>query len=195
MRGKRYEIRFSGAGGQGVILAAVLLAEAAGIYDGKYVCQSQSYGPEARGGSSKADVIISDSPIDYPKAMKLDLLVAMNQASCDAFMEDLKPRALIIVDSRRVQNIPAARVVALPFTEIAQEETGSALSANMVALGAAAVLSRAVTPRSVELALAGRAPKGTRHINQKALRAGMRAARKVDVGRIKGGEVSEQEEV
>ena len=68
--GYRYEIRLSGSGGQGLILMGIILAEAIGIYDGKYVAQTQSYGPEARGGSSKSEVIVSDEEIDYPKAMK-----------------------------------------------------------------------------------------------------------------------------
>ena len=80
---KRYEIRLAGSGGQGLILAGVILAEAAGIYDGKFVCQTQSYGPEARGGASKAEVVISDEEIDYPKAIRPDVLLAMNQKSLE----------------------------------------------------------------------------------------------------------------
>lgn len=90
---ERYEIRLSGSGGQGLIIAGIILAEAAGIYDGKFVCQTQSYGPEARGGASKAEVVISDEEIDYPKAIKPDLLLAMNQKSCDVYFFDLKPSA------------------------------------------------------------------------------------------------------
>ncbi len=82
---ERYEIRLSGTGGQGLIFAGIILAEAAGIHDGKYVCQTQSYGPEARGGASKAEVVISDREIDYPEAIKPDLLLAMSQKSCDAY--------------------------------------------------------------------------------------------------------------
>jgi len=96
---ERYEIRFSGSGGQGILMAALVLAEAAGVYDGKHVCQTQSYGPEARGGSSQADVVISSKEIDYPKAIKLDMLVAMNQAACNTHFSDLKPDGLLVVDS------------------------------------------------------------------------------------------------
>jgi Pyruvate/2-oxoacid:ferredoxin oxidoreductase gamma subunit len=91
----RYEIRFSGSGGQGIITAAVVFADAVGTLDGKYVCQTQSYGPEARGGKSKAEVVISSEPIDYPKAMRIDLLLAMTQASCDAYFFDIKPDGLL----------------------------------------------------------------------------------------------------
>src|SRR4030042_4909584 len=95
----RYEIRLGGSGGQGIILMGIILAEAIGIYEGKSVAQTQSYGPEARGGSSKSEVVISDEEIDYPKAMKPDLLLAMNQKSCDDFYPDLKPDGMLIVDS------------------------------------------------------------------------------------------------
>ncbi len=81
----RYEIRLAGSGGQGLILAGVILAEAAGLYDGKFVCQTQSYGPAARGGASMAEVVISDSEIDYPKAVHPDVLLAMNQKSLDTY--------------------------------------------------------------------------------------------------------------
>ena len=95
---KRYEICLSGSGGQGLILAGIILAEAAGVYEGKHVAQSQSYGPEARGGASKAEVIISDGEIDYPMATRLDLLLAMNQKSSDSFYFDLKPEGTLVVD-------------------------------------------------------------------------------------------------
>src|SRR4030066_2016765 len=97
----RFEIRLAGSGGQGLILAGIILAEAAGIYDGKFVCQTQSYGPAARGGASKAEVVISDGEIDYPKAIQPDVLLAMNQKSLDAFSSDLKPGGLLLVDAGR----------------------------------------------------------------------------------------------
>ncbi len=106
----RYEIRLAGSGGQGLILAGIILAEAAGVYDGKFVCQTQSYGPEARGGASKAEVVISDAEIDYPKAIQPDVLLAMNQKSLDAFSSDLKPGGLLLVDADLVLEVPASRV-------------------------------------------------------------------------------------
>src|SRR5512136_1515261 len=117
--GSRYEIRLSGSGGQGLILMGIILAEAIGVYDGKYVAQTQSYGPEARGGSSKAEVIVSDEEIDYPKAIRLDLLLAMNQRSCDDYYKDLKPGGILIVDSTYVTQIPVAQAFQIPFTRIA----------------------------------------------------------------------------
>ncbi len=87
----RVEIRLAGSGGQGLILAGLVLAEAAGVYDGREVAMVQSYGPEARGGASKAEIIISDSPIDYPLCTHVDILLALNQEACDAYM--LGPQA------------------------------------------------------------------------------------------------------
>ena len=141
----RYEIRLAGSGGQGLILAGIILAEAAGVYDGKFVCQTQSYGPEARGGASKAEVVISDAAIDYPKAIRPDLVLAMNQKACDSYCSDLKPGGLLIVDSTLVKDLPTPRPLALPFTRIARQELGREMVANIVALGALAKISGVVT--------------------------------------------------
>jgi 2-oxoglutarate ferredoxin oxidoreductase subunit gamma len=181
MKDDRYEIRFSGSGGQGIIIAAFVLAEAAGVYNGKNVCQTQSYGPEARGGTSKSEVVISNEVIDYPKAMKLDLLLSMNQVSVNANFMDLKPEGLLVVDSTLVNQVPTSRVVSIGFTKIARKEVGNELSANMVALGAVGRLCKMVSLKSLEKALAARVPKGTKKMNLKALRLGFKAAREVDL--------------
>jgi len=176
----RYEIRLSGSGGQGLVTAGIILAEAAGIYDGKFVCQSQSYGPEARGGASKAEVIISESEIDFPKAIKPDVLLAMNQKSCDAFFFDLRPRGILIVDSGLVKQPPTTRAIGIPFTRIARTEVGREMAANIVALGAVAVLSGVVSLEALESAVVSRVPSGTEEINKKGLQAGIRAAKAWD---------------
>ena len=171
----RYEIRLAGSGGQGLILAGIILAEAAGVYDGKFVCQTQSYGPEARGGASKAEVVISDAAIDYPKAIQPDVLLALNQKSLEAFSSDLKPGGLLLVDADLVKEAPASRVLALPFTRIARE-LGRAMAANIVALGALAQLTGAVSLESLTAAVLARVPKGTEDLNRQALAAGVAAA-------------------
>ena len=173
----RYEIRLSGSGGQGLILMGIILAEAIGIYDGKYVAQTQSYGPEARGGSSKSEVVVSDEEIDYPKAMKLDLLLAMNQKSCDEFYPDLKPDGLLIVDSTFVTQLPTPKVFQIPFTRMARETFKKEVVANIIALGALSQLSPIVTPKAIESAVLARVPRGTEKLNRDALRAGMNAAK------------------
>ncbi len=174
----RYEIRLSGSGGQGLILMGIILAEAIGIYDGKYVAQTQSYGPEARGGSSKSEVIVSDEEIDYPKVMSLDLLLAMNQRSCDEFYPDLKPEGLLIVDSTFVTQVPRPKAFQIPFTRIAREKFKREVVANIIALGALSQLTPIVSGKSVESAVLVRVPKGTEKLNRDALRAGMNAAKR-----------------
>jgi 2-oxoglutarate ferredoxin oxidoreductase subunit gamma len=176
--GSRYEIRLSGSGGQGLILMGIILAEAIGIYDGKYVAQTQSYGPEARGGSSKSEVIVSDEEIDYPKAIRLDLLLAMNQKSCDEFYPDLKPEGLLIVDSTFVTQIPTPKAFQIPFTRLAREKFEREVVANIIALGALSQLTLIVSARAIESAVLARVPKGTEKLNRDALRAGMNAAKR-----------------
>jgi len=183
--GSRYEIRLSGSGGQGLILMGIILAEAIGIYDGKYVAQTQSYGPEARGGSSKAEVVVSDEEIDYPKAMRLDLLLAMNQKSCDEFYPDLKPDGLLIVDSTFVTQVPTPKVFQVPFTRIAREKFKREVVANIVALGALSQFTPIVSSKAIESAVLARVPKGTEKLNRDALKAGMSAAKRAKKTKMK----------
>jgi 2-oxoglutarate ferredoxin oxidoreductase subunit gamma len=190
----RYEIRLSGSGGQGIIMAAVILAEAAGVHNGRQVCQTQSYGPEARGGSSKAEVVISTREIDYPKSIRPDLLLAMNQASCDTYFSDLKPDGLLLVDASLVEQIPTRRVIPIPFTKIARETTGREMVANMVALGAVGQLCPHVSVKKLETALLTRIPKGTEEMNLKAFRAGVKAAKKFPLDALPQSVFSEADE-
>jgi 2-oxoglutarate ferredoxin oxidoreductase subunit gamma len=192
---ERYEIRMSGSGGQGIIMAAVILAEAAGVHDGNFVCQTQSYGPEARGGASKAEVIISSQAIDYPKAITPDVLLAMNQKACDKYFGDLKSDGLLVADAGLVDQIPTGRVVAIPFTEIARKEAGAEWAANMVALGAVSCLTNAVSLKSLETAVMARVPKGSAKQNRKALRAGIKVAEKVDLSGLPPLNVIEEVEL
>jgi len=173
----RYEIRLAGSGGQGLITAGIILAEAAGIHDGKYVCQTQSYGPEARGGASKAEVVVSHEEIDYPKAIKPDLLLVMNQKSCDMYFFDLKPDGMLVVDSTFVKQLPTTKAISIPFTHLARVKTGKTMVANIVALGALAALSGAVSIKSLETAVLKRVPPGTEDLNKGALAAGIEAAK------------------
>lgn len=183
--GARYEIRLGGSGGQGIILMGIILAEAIGIYDGKYVAQTQSYGPEARGGSSKSEVIVSDEEIDYPKAMKPDLLLAMNQKSCDEFFPDLKLDGTLIVDSTFVTQVPTPKVYRIPFTRIAREKFKREVVANIIALGALSQLTPIVSPKAIESAVLVRVPKGTEKLNRDALKAGMAAAKRAEKEQLK----------
>lgn len=179
----RHEIRLSGAGGQGLILAGVILAEAAAIYDGKNATQSQSYGPEARGGASKSDVIISDEDIDFPKATSIDLLMALTQEACDKYISDLKNGATLIVDSTRVVSIPEGnfKIFSLPMIDTAREKVGKSIVANIVALGAIVEISAIVSKDAIENAVLARVPRGTEELNRSALAAGMEIAKKAKI--------------
>ncbi len=177
----RYEFRLSGSGGQGLILAGKILAEAAAIYDGKNATQSQSYGPEARGGSSRSEVIVSDEEIDYPKAVNIDLLLCFTQEACDKYYKDVKDTGVILVDSSYVTKIPHGKfkIHAVPITELAEKEIGKALVANIVALGIITALTDAVSRKAVESAILSRVPKGTEELNLKAFNIGIEKAQKL----------------
>lgn len=194
MQENRYEIRLSGSGGQGIILAAVVLAEAAGINSGHHVCQTQSYGPEARGGKCKAEVVISDLPIDYPRVVQLDLLLAMNQASCDAYFYDFKPNGLLLVDSTMVEQVPTSRVISLPFTRFAQEEAKTPMAANMAALGTISHFCPWVTPAAMENALINRVPAKSVEANRAAFLRGLAAAREIDISALPRSIISQEDE-
>lgn len=175
----RLEIRLAGEGGQGMILAGVILAEAAAIHDGLNAVQTQSYGPEARGGASRSEVIIARGEIDYPKVMAADLLLCMSQEACDKFYTQVKEDGCVIVDSTQVSRLPSHRAIAVPFTQIAQETTGRRITASMVALGFLCGLTGVVSKQALEKAVCDRVPAGTEQMNLKALAAGFAEAERL----------------
>ncbi len=173
---KRTEIRLAGEGGQGMILAGIILAEAAAIYDGKQVTQTQSYGPESRGGASRSEVVISDEEIDHPEVLCPDVIVALSQEAYNKFARTVKPGGLLIVDEDAVKVSPDFKGVRIPVARIAHETTGKAITANTVALGILVGLTNLVSHDAIEKAVQARAPKGTEEMNRKALQAGFDAA-------------------
>ena len=173
----RYDVRLSGSGGQGLILAGKILAEAAAIYDGHNAVQTQSYGPEARGGASKAEVVIKDGEIDYPKAMDLDLLLSLTQESCTKYIGDLKGDGILIIDSETVTDPPNGtfKTYGAPITSIAAKKIGKVVVTNIVALGILTRISGIVSEESMRKAILARVPKGTEEINMKAFDEGWNA--------------------
>lgn len=167
------EIRLCGEGGQGLVLAGVVLAQAA-LNEGKAVAQTQAYGPTSRGGASLADVIIGSAPIVCPLVSELDLLVALAQSACDEHSALLKPEGLLVVDTFRVPKIPEGieRICAVPIFETARRSLGRAVAGNMVALGCISGLTGIVSLDALRGAIAGHVPKGHEEINRKALEAG-----------------------
>ena len=171
---ERYEIRFSGAGGQGLITAGIILAEAASIIEGKHAVQSQSYGPEARGGASKAEVIISDDPIDYPKATVVDACLAMTQEAADKYANGIKKGGVLLLDSDFVKDEPKGdfKIYKFPIIRTAKEEVGREIVGNVVALGAMIALTDVVNRESGEKAVLAKVPEAFLDLNKKAYSLG-----------------------
>lgn len=176
MKDDRYEIRLSGSGGQGLILAGIILAEAASIIEGRNAVQTQSYGPESRGGASKSEVVISSEEIDYPKVSCPDLLLVMTQEACDKYIGNLKEGGIAVLDASMIERFPEdGKYYGVPITQIAKESVGKTITANIVALGVLTAITGIVKRESIEKAVMQRVPKGTEEINRKALQAGFQA--------------------
>jgi 2-oxoglutarate ferredoxin oxidoreductase subunit gamma len=171
------ELRLSGSGGQGLILAGVILAEAA-ILDNKNAIQSQSYGPEARGGASKAEVIISDEDIDFPKVVSPDYVLALTQVASDKYAKSVSSDGMLIIDDEieLPSDLSVNRVIKVPIIKTAIDKVGRGIVANIVAIGLITELTKVVTRESVEKAVLSRVPKGTEDLNKKALEEGYKLA-------------------
>jgi 2-oxoglutarate ferredoxin oxidoreductase subunit gamma len=170
------QIRFGGVGGQGIVLAGQLLGKAAALFDGKEAVCTQTYGPEARGGASRADVVISDDPVDYPFVTEADALVVFFQEAYLKFRSRLKPGGTLIVDTGLVKPLEdEEKVYGLPATKIA-DELGSRLVANVVMLGYLVEMTRVVSRESVEEAIRSTVKKQHVELDLKALDAGISQA-------------------
>jgi 2-oxoglutarate ferredoxin oxidoreductase subunit gamma len=178
---QRYELRFSGSGGQGMILAGIIMAEAACIYDEKNAVQSQSYGPESRGGASKAEVVISDGPIDYPKATAIDCMLALTQEACSKYFKDIKDGGILLVDSDEVKELPEGNftLYSFPIIDTARKDLGRTITANIISLGMITELTGVVTHAAMEEAVYARVPKPFLDMNKKALQLGFEKAREL----------------
>lgn len=176
-----HEIRLSGSGGQGMMLAGSILAEAIGIYEDKWVAQTRSYGPESRGGASRTELIVSDDSIEYPEVTQPDLVLAMTQESCDKYHQDIKPGGILIVDTGFVKTLPKSpeTIYCVQITQIAKEKVGKEMSANIVALGVIAAVVDWCAKDSVEKVIHERMPKGTEKFNAMAFEAGYQAGKEL----------------
>lgn len=171
------ELRLTGSGGQGLILAGIILAEAA-ILDGKNAIQSQSYGPEARGGASKAEVLISEDTINFPKVQNANFVLALTQIAADKYAKTVVEDGIILVDeSVEISNeIKAKKIIKAPILRTAKEVIGKSIVANIVALGAIVSLTDVVSKESIEKAILSRVPRGTEELNKSALYEGFKLA-------------------
>lgn len=175
---KSYEIRLSGSGGQGLILAGIILARAA-VIDNHKVTQTQSYGPESRGGYSRADVIISDREIYFPEATNFNCLLALTQEACDKYLFDLRDTGILIIDTTFVKNLALAadNTYELPFTEIAMEKLGSPISTNVLSLAFLVKVTGIVSENALETSLRETVKPAFVDLNLKAMKLGFDMAK------------------
>ncbi len=177
-RRDRHEIRLAGSGGQGVILATVILAEAA-VMSGRYAAQSQSYGPEARGGSSKAEALISDDPIGFTKVQRPTLFAAFTQKALDLYIQGISDDCLVIIDASLAApaGIAMGKLIVLPLLATAREIIGRVQTANIVLVGCINEFLEITDDEAIRLAMLRHIPKGSEKLNIQALEEGKRLAR------------------
>ena len=172
---ERCRMVFSGSGGQGVITAAIILAEAAVLHEDLTAVQTQAYGAAARGGATRSDVIISDSQINFPKVIQPNVLVCLTQEAYNKFYDIIRPGGLLIVDTRYVQ--PQLKVDAvqrqLPMYETVMDRIGKPIVFNICMLGAVVGLTQLVRPESIMKVLEQRIPSGFIEMNRQALELGL----------------------
>lgn len=175
----RKEIRIAGFGGQGIVLAGRILGEAA-INAGNKAVQTQSYGPESRGGAARSEVVISDKTIDYPRVMEADLLVALSQPGYDKYQSGIKKNALLIIDADLVET-KDKKAIKIPFTKIA-DSLGKKIVANIVMLGYLTAVLDAFPKKTMTDTIKSNIPKGTEKINMKAFEEGYKLGKKTRKG-------------
>lgn len=168
-------IRFSGFGGQGIVLSGYIYGVAA-VLDGKKALQTQSYGSESRGGGCRSDVIISEGDIFELAPPQLDVLVALSQAAYEAYIPALKKDGTLIVEDDLVDTGDGSlhRTFRIKATDIAHKKFGRKIMANMVMLGFICAILELVSKESLERAILSNVPKGTEAMNQQAFEEGYR---------------------
>lgn len=172
---KRTEIRIAGFGGQGVVLAGVLLGTASAVADGRRAVQTQSYGAAARGGGARSEVVISDEPIIYPRVTHPDIMVAMSEEAMQKYGPDMRPGGFLIIDSDLVKRVNRedVRLVGVPASNLATQELGRTIVANIVMLGVLVAKTGVVSTAGMEAAIRDNVPPKTIDLNLKAFRKGL----------------------
>ena len=172
---ERQRIVFSGAGGQGVITAGIILAESAVLHEGLNATQAQSYGPEARGGATRSDVIISDSEIRYPKVVQPNILITLTQEAYNKYVSIVRPGGMVLADARFVtlSNAVDARQIALPMHQRVMERIGRPIVFNICMLGALLGVTELVKADSILAVLERRIARDFFEINRQALELGL----------------------
>ena len=172
---ERCRMVFSGSGGQGVITAAIVLAEAAVLYEGLVAVQSQAYGPEARGGATRSDVIIADEPIKYPKVIQPNILVCLTQEAYNKFYTIVRPGGLLITDTRYVETQRKADAIQkeIPMYQTVMDKIGKPIVFNICMLGVLLAITELISPDSIMKVLKTRIPPAFLDMNQQALDIGL----------------------
>jgi len=175
---EKCRIIFSGSGGQGIITSAIILAEAATLHEGLNAVQSQAYGPEARGGSSRSDVIISDKEIRYPKVIEPNILVCLTQAAYNEFASLIRPGGILLTDTFFVKHEKKvdARLVELDMHREVIKKIGRPIVFNICMLGAFIAITKLVKESSIMKVLEKRIPHGFLDMNKNALELGINMA-------------------
>ena len=169
----KYEIRLCGFGGQGIILSGYIIGQAAAVYEGINAVFTQDYGPEARGGACRADVIISEEAVRYPYIDKPSILVAMSQAAYDKYIVSVREDTLVIIDEDLVKptGTISNQLLSIPASRIA-EELGRVAVANVVMMGFLAAATNALSPDAMRKSILASVPPGTEDLNTKAFETG-----------------------
>jgi 2-oxoglutarate ferredoxin oxidoreductase subunit gamma len=177
---ERYRILFSGSGGQGIVTASIFLAEAAVLHEGLNAVQSQTYGPEARGGATRADVIISDAAIRFPKVNQPNILVSLTQEAYNKFSGTIRPGGLLLIDSHfvSIERKVDARQVTLEMYKTVRDQMGKTIVLNTCMLGALIGLTHMIKTDSMLKVLESRVPAGFLDMNKKAFEIGLDLAKK-----------------
>jgi len=177
----RTEVRFAGFGGQGIIKSGIIVASAACIHGGKNAVQTQSYGPESRGGACKSEVVISGEDIDFPKVVEPDVLVVMSQHAYNDYSGDVKAGGIVIMDPDMIpseKELEGVKVYKVPATKIA-EQLGRRIVANIVMLGAFVAITGLLDANAIKEAIKENIPKGTEELNLAAFEKGYEFGKKL----------------
>jgi 2-oxoglutarate ferredoxin oxidoreductase subunit gamma len=170
----RVEVRFAGFGGQGIIKSGIIIAAAASIHAGKNSVQTQSYGPESRGGACKSEVVISEEEIDFPKVVQPDVLVVMSQQAYNDYVEDVKQGTTVIIDPDMIpteRKLEDVKIYKVPATKIA-DGLGRRIVANIVMLGAFIAITKLLDENAVKESIKENIPKGPEELNLAAFEKG-----------------------
>ncbi len=172
---KRTEILIGGVGGQGAILAGILLGAAATLYDGKKAVQTQAYSSEQRGGMARAEVILDEEPITDPQVRRPDIFIALAQDAVNRHLRKIKPAGLLVMDSDLVKEVPQGdfQVLSLPATSIADREMGNIVVANLILLGGLIKKTGILSVGAMEKAIEANVPPKAKEMNLKAFRRGL----------------------